>query len=120
MSGLEQKSPEATQAKKKAQIKSKPFVESSSSTLSTTKRKLETETTSKPSQDQQSAKKMKFNKQKNFKKPDKKPATNEISENRLKAFGINPKKYNNKIKYNGKNNQTSQDGNKKSFTKKKF
>lgn len=45
-------------------------------------------------------------------------ASNEQSENRLKAFGINPKKFKNKIKYGRKNDQ--QNKNVKTFPKKKM
>jgi protein KRI1 len=64
------------------------------------------------------AKKMKFNK--NAKKND----SNDISENRLKAFGINPKKFKNKLKYGaGRSNQNGQQKNHKNakpFNKKKM
>lgn len=55
-----------------------------------------------PASGVQNSKKMKFQKQKNHKAQ---PATNELSENRLKAFGINPKKFKNKIKYGNKDQQ---------------
>ena len=60
------------------------------------------------------AKKMKFNN----KKFNKNAPSTDISENRLKAFGINPKKFKNKLKYGpGKNN--NQNGHQKSHKNEK-
>lgn len=81
----------------------------------------------KSSPGQQNAKKMKFNKNGNKKFNNKEPST-ELSENRLKAFGINPKKFKNKIKYGGggqNNKNNNQNGpknhkNVKPFQKKKM
>lgn len=82
------------------------------------KRKLD-EATDKPAP---SAKKMKFNKNQNQKKLNGQPPSNELSENRLKAFGINPKKFKNKIKYGGGDQQKAakkpQKGFKNLFTRK--
>ena len=59
------------------------------------------------------SKKMKFNK--SITKP---APSNELSENRLKAFGINPKKFKNKIKYaNNNQQQGAQQHQKKKFQK---
>jgi protein KRI1 len=67
---------------------------------------------------QNNAKKVKFNK--NARKND----SSDISENRLKAFGINPKKFKNKLKYGGgRSNQNGQQKNRnnaKPFNKKKM
>jgi protein KRI1 len=60
-------------------------------------------------------KKMKFNKNGGKKFNNNQAASNELSENRLKAFGINPKKFKNKIKYSNKN-----DGGKNTHSKKPF
>jgi protein KRI1 len=66
-------------------------------------------------------KKMKFNKNGGKKFNNNQAASNELSENRLKAFGINPKKFKNKIKYNkndgGKN---AQNGHQQNHSKKPF
>lgn len=87
------------------------------------KRKLDDDSAN-PSQN---AKKIKFNKNPNQKKftarTPSQPSSNELSENRLKAFGINPKKFKNKIKYGGggdqqKDSKKSQKSFKKPFNKK--
>lgn len=84
------------------------------------KRKFDNGNAATKSASQQNAKKMKFN-NKNDKKTQSK--SNDLSENRLKAFGINPKKFKNKIKYGGgKSQQSGQRSNgdsKKNFNKKK-
>lgn len=46
---------------------------------------------------------MKFNKNKKGKQGNSQDKSNNLSDNRLKAFGINPKKFKNKQKYGGKN-----------------
>ena len=79
------------------------------------KRKLPDEGSATNTSGHQKQKKMKFNQNGNFKKTNK--DSNELSENRLKAFGINPKKFKNKLKYNNKNQQAGH--HKKSFQKKK-
>lgn len=76
------------------------------------KRKFNADKNSSPGQN--NAKKMKFNN----KKFNKQGPTTDISENRLKAFGINPKKFKNKLKYGpGKNN--NQNGHQKSHKNEK-
>lgn len=61
---------------------------------------------------------MKFDHNKNAKKTNVPAPNSELSENRLKAFGINPKKFKNKIKYGAKNQQNNQQ-NRKGFNSKK-
>lgn len=79
------------------------------------KRKFPDEGSTTNTSGHQNQKKMKFNQNGNFKKTNK--DSNELSENRLKAFGINPKKFKNKLKYNNKNQQAG--NHKKPFQKKK-
>jgi len=68
----------------------------------------------------QNLKKRKFNEGGKFKKNQKESNSTELSDNRLKAFGINPKKFKNKLKYNGKNQQNGNHrNNKKAFQNKK-
>lgn len=120
----------ATEEPIKSPAKSKPASEVKSPKVKPTP--PATQTTSEPKQMKRkletspavpkNAKKMKFNKNKDKKlNNDKKTANgqpkNDLSDNRLKAFGINPKKFKNKIKYNGKNN-TQGGNNKKPFQKK--
>lgn len=76
------------------------------------KRKLDQDTKLVPSKNQ------KFNKLKGDRKSSKGEAvTNELSENRLKAFGINPKKFKNKIKYGGRRNQSDNKNQKRTVFK---
>lgn len=86
-----------------------PFVPKSN------KRKLTDEGSTTNTSGPSNQKKMKSNQNGNFKKTNREP--NELSENRLKAFGINPKKFKNKLKYNNKNQQAGHH-NKKPFQKK--
>lgn len=73
------------------------------------KRKLDT-STSGDNQHKNNFKKRKFDNKQNWKQQN----APEIGDSRLKAFGINPKKFKNKIKYGGKNNnQQKQQHNKK-------
>lgn len=62
------------------------------------------------------SKKMKLKQKRNSHKKNNKleSNSNELSENRLKAFGINPKKFKNKLKY-GSKNQQGKNHNKKGF-----
>lgn len=81
------------------------------------KRKLDQDTKLVPSKNQ-NVKKQKFNKLKGDRKSSKGEAvTNELSENRLKAFGINPKKFKNKIKYGGRRNQSDNKNQKRTVFK---
>lgn len=113
------KSP-GSQAGKKAQNNQKGPIVKTLSVPNANKRKLTNQGDSSTSSPQ-NPKKMKLNQKGNFKKAINQSNSNELSEGRLKAFGINPKKFKNKLKYSGKKQQGShQTNNKKPFQKKKL